>query len=1137
MKKRVSFRILAVVLSIFLCFTYVHSNTKEYSAMNVVKAEEQAEDNMGEPNIVVEGTDGGVTWTLNSDGYLEVNVTGDLSYVPGDDRETDTYNNWPWFQYRELIKTASVEGGDFTYANDMFSACSKLTEIDVSGLDTSNVTDMSKMFYGCASLLSLDISNFNTSSVTDMHYIFAGCNSLTNVNLTGINTSNVTDMSSMFEECNSLLSLDLSNFDTSKVTDMSYMFYECDLLTTLDLSSFDTSKVTNMHSMFCCIHGGPKMSRDGNSLSSIIISNFETGSVTDMLGMFCGCALLNSLDLSNFDTKNVKTMESMFWDCRSLKELDLSNFDTKKVTDMSYMFANCKSLESLDLSGFDLSNVINSKNMFNVCDMLDTIKTPNKLPTGDMISLPATYLNKAGIERTRILDTNDIYTKVIKHTLTFDVNGGKAISEKSRIVYENKPIGKLPVCERDNYTFDGWFTQKNGGDKIVSTDKLTTDLTVYAHWTSVEDIIASGQDGGVWWRLYSDGYLEIKITGDLPYVPENRYNFDTHNYENCWPWRKYYTSIKTAKVSGTGLTNARYMFEGCNYLTSVDVNDFDTRLVTDMSNMFSQCWKLEEVDVSKFDTSNVISFSGLFMSCHALKVIEVSGFDTSKATNMSYMFSGCSSVAVIDLKSFDTVNVDNMAGMFSGCKSLTQLDVSGFDTGNVTTMESMFSNCTSLKRLDLSSFNTSNVKEMAWMFLDCSALTEVNLSSFNTSNVIDMPIMFQGCSSLTSLDLSSFDMSKVVSYTNNILQDCTSLKVIKTPKKLPPKEIYDVIEGKTVDNRILLPDTYLNKSGDIRTQILDTNDIYTKAIKHTLSFDVNGGKAISEKSRIVYENKPIGKLPVCERDNYTFDGWFTKKSGGDEITATDTLTSNLTVYAHWSKTEDISVTGVKLNISKAAMQKGDSLVLKATVTPRDATLKTVIWSSSNKKIASVDKNGTVKALSKGNATITVTTVDGAFTSKCVITVIDNDADPDDPDKPTTASVTMYRLYNPNSGEHFYTASQSEINNIVAAGWKNEGVAWKAPKTSKTPVYRLYNPNAGDHHYTTSAAEKDSLVSVGWKYEGIGWYSDDNKGIALHRLYNPNAQAGSHHYTTSVAEKDNLVTVGWKYEGTAWYGMK
>ena len=135
----------------------------------------------------------------------------------------------------------------------------------------------------------------------------------------------------------------------------------------------------------------------------------------------------------------------------------------------------------------------------------------------------------------------------------------------------------------------------------------------------------------------------------------------------------------------------------------------------------------------------------------------------------------------------------------------------------------------------------------------------------------------------------------------------------------------------------------------------------------------------------------------------------------------------------------------------------------------------------------------------------------------------------------TESNPMYRLYNPNSGEHFYTASAAEKDTLVAAGWQYEGLAWKAPEKSKTPVYRVYNANAGDHHYTISKSERDTLVAAGWKDEGIGWYSDDAKTVAIYRVYNPNATAGSHHFTYSKSEVTDLVKVGWKDEGVAWYG--
>ena len=140
-------------------------------------------------------------------------------------------------------------------------------------------------------------------------------------------------------------------------------------------------------------------------------------------------------------------------------------------------------------------------------------------------------------------------------------------------------------------------------------------------------------------------------------------------------------------------------------------------------------------------------------------------------------------------------------------------------------------------------------------------------------------------------------------------------------------------------------------------------------------------------------------------------------------------------------------------------------------------------------------------------------------------------------KDSAETQPMHRLYNPNSGEHFYTASAGERDALVRVGWRYEGEGWTAPAKSATPVYRLYNPNAGDHHYTTSAGERDSLKRAGWNYEGIGWYGSDAKAVPLYRQYNPNARTGTHNYTTSAGERDHLVRLGWRDEGVGWYGVE
>lgn len=132
-----------------------------------------------------------------------------------------------------------------------------------------------------------------------------------------------------------------------------------------------------------------------------------------------------------------------------------------------------------------------------------------------------------------------------------------------------------------------------------------------------------------------------------------------------------------------------------------------------------------------------------------------------------------------------------------------------------------------------------------------------------------------------------------------------------------------------------------------------------------------------------------------------------------------------------------------------------------------------------------------------------------------------------------AKTQMQRLYNPWSGEHFYTSDLKERNNLVKLGWRYEGVGWNAPTTGAN-VYRLYNPYSGDHHFTTNASEKDTCVRAGWKYEGVGWKSGGS--VKVYREYNPYAECFYHNYTASAAEHKSLCSIGWKDEGVGWYGV-
>ena len=356
------------------------------------------------------------------------------------------YKNKNIYKYRIIdsnfgAKKCSNNRYLYSYTNQFLLVC-----ID-------DIIDLSECFRSCISIIFLDLSNLDSSDVTDMSYMFSGCSSLKEINLTNkFNTSKVVNMKSMFSGCENLTSLDLSNFDISNVTDMSYMFYGCSSLEEIILSDkLNTIKDINMNYMFF----------DCSSLVKIIgINELDTNNIIfsdlryDWLNLYKNriiievnkdiysgnillynkkfnfnvyfendnafCPILtnddqkelSSLQINSnkfqnrnyyysnnnneisFDQlkesgfnpnkfllvyiNNLINLNEFFKDCSSLTYVDLSNFDSSDVTDMSYMFSGCESLKEINLTNkFNTNKVINMNYMFYNCKNLISLDLSN----------------------------------------------------------------------------------------------------------------------------------------------------------------------------------------------------------------------------------------------------------------------------------------------------------------------------------------------------------------------------------------------------------------------------------------------------------------------------------------------------------------------------------------------------------------------------------------------------------------------------------------------------------------------------------------------------------------------------------------------------------------------------------------
>lgn len=185
---------------------------------------------------------------------------------------------------------SSVEALDVSHFNTakvtnmfcMFTNCRNLTELNLGSFDVSKVEYMEYMFNDCVNLTILTLPvDFDCSRVRSMTFMFDDCSCLESLNLGGLKTKNISDISSMFYGCESLKDLVLpAGFDTSKVEDMNSMFGNCYALEAIDLSFMDTSKVTNMSDMFYGCR----------SLKHLDLSGFDTSSLTDDTDMFKNCA-------------------------------------------------------------------------------------------------------------------------------------------------------------------------------------------------------------------------------------------------------------------------------------------------------------------------------------------------------------------------------------------------------------------------------------------------------------------------------------------------------------------------------------------------------------------------------------------------------------------------------------------------------------------------------------------------------------------------------------------------------------------------------------------------------------------------------------------------------------------------------
>lgn len=257
-----------------------------------------------------------------------------------------------------------------TNLGSCFSNLYILKRLDLSGWDTSNVTDMSNLFYLNNNLIEIKgIENFDISKVTTLMRTFRECFNLQKLDLSGWRTTSaLTTLEDTFYGCRGLKELDIRGFNVSNVTKLNNTFGQLRSLKSLDLTGWTISdKCTNMSGTFSYSY----------LLENITIpTNWDTSKVTTFENCFRECKKLKSLNLTGFDFSSATTVKYMLGGCHELENITAS-FNFTKITsraNISYLFDNCWKLK--DFSNISFSNC-NFMPGYSYCYSLDKVIAPS----------------------------------------------------------------------------------------------------------------------------------------------------------------------------------------------------------------------------------------------------------------------------------------------------------------------------------------------------------------------------------------------------------------------------------------------------------------------------------------------------------------------------------------------------------------------------------------------------------------------------------------------------------------------------------------------------------------------------------------------------------------------------------------
>jgi surface protein len=600
---------------------------------------------------------------------------------------------------------SNISGWDTTNVTNMSNMFYQATNFNqnIGNWNTSNITDMSSMFYG-ATLFNQNINSWNTSNVTNMDFLFRGAINF-NQPLNSWNTSNVTTMSYMFNTA-TYFNQNINSWNTSNVTNMSYMFYEATYFNQ-NIGLWDVSKVITMQSMFY-------KATSFNNGESPDIQNWKAHSCINFNSTFSGASKFNQPLTNLVDTTNVVScdMFQMFYNAILFNQ-PLNSWNTSNVTNMQATF-NIATSFNQPLNNWNTSNVTNMTNMFRQATSFNENISSWYAPKCTSFSSMFNGASRFNQPLPNLVDASGVDCS-LNSMFQFDASFNQNIGNWNVI-----NVTTMASMFNEAYTFN------NGGSDSIK------------NWYAPKCTSFNGMfraSGIIFYHRFNQPLpILVDTSGVSSCTLDNMFIYDLSFNQNVGGWNV------SNVTSMNNIFNSAYTFNNGN---SDSIKNWYAPKCTSFSGMFlgynntNLTHRFNQPLPFLVDTSGVTSctINSMFQNDTSFNQ-DIGNWNVSNVTNMASTFQSASQFnndALNSIQSWRAPKCINFSSMFNGASRFNQPLPNLVDTSGVSscTLANMFQNDVSFNQ-NVGDWNVINVISMANMFQSASQFNNGGINSIQS---------------------------------------------------------------------------------------------------------------------------------------------------------------------------------------------------------------------------------------------------------------------------------------------------------------------------------------------------------------------------------------------------------------------